>query len=62
MSAIDQLEGQMDLFEPAIIADGFGSEWEQCGLSECDLEVVRPGKAQCSGYCDELDVDEEYPR
>jgi len=30
-----------------VVEDGFGSLWVRCG-SRCDLEVVRPGKAQCS--------------
>lgn len=32
--------------------DGFGNIWEKCRAKECDLEIVRPGKVQCSGYCD----------
>lgn len=29
------------------VADGYGNQWEKCG-PECDMEVVRPGKVQCS--------------
>jgi hypothetical protein len=29
------------------ITDGFGNEWAKCG-PDCDMEVVRPGKVQCS--------------
>jgi hypothetical protein len=29
------------------IADGFGNEWLKCG-PDCDMEVVRVGKVQCS--------------
>ena len=29
------------------VEDGFGSEWLRCGEA-CDLQVVRPGKAQCN--------------
>lgn len=36
------------------VSDGC-QEWEKCGDLRCDLQVVRPGKVQCSGYCD---VDE----
>jgi hypothetical protein len=32
------------------IDDGFGGVWELCNRSNCGLEVVRPGKAQC--WCD----------
>lgn len=32
--------------------DGFGNLWDKCRAKECDLEIVRPGKVQCSGYCD----------
>lgn len=33
------------------IDDGFGNRWAKCQLEDCDLQVVRPGKAQCSN-CD----------
>ena len=33
------------------ISDDHGSTWEKCGLPECDLHVVRPGKAQCNEHC-----------
>lgn len=29
------------------IHDGFGSCWDRCG-DDCDLHIVRPGKAQCN--------------
>lgn len=32
---------------PEYITDGFGNEWLKCG-PDCDMEVVRPGKVQCS--------------
>ena len=35
------------------IEDGFGSVWTKCERSDCALEVVRPGKCQCS-VCDSL--------
>ncbi len=35
-----------------IVADGFGSEWVKCSHPLCDLEVVRPGKVQCSDWCE----------
>lgn len=35
------------------VEDGFGSCWIKCRSPKCDLQVVRPGKAQCSNYCDE---------
>jgi hypothetical protein len=38
------------------IADGFGNEWLKCG-PDCDMEVVRPGKVQCS--CMDLDQQVE---
>lgn len=42
------------------IQDGFGSTWVKCSPT-CDMQVVRPGKVQCS--CDEVcsaryDIDE----
>lgn len=30
------------------IEDGFGNYWPRCKRPDCDLEVVRPGKVQCS--------------
>ena len=38
------------------VEDGFGGAWVRCGLLSCDLHVVRPGKVQCSGFCDDDDV------
>jgi hypothetical protein len=29
------------------VRDGHGNEWLKCG-PDCDMEVVRPGKVQCS--------------
>jgi hypothetical protein len=40
--------------EPLIIEDGFGASWEKCLRSDCSLEVVRPGKAQCEGNLDAI--------
>jgi hypothetical protein len=34
------------------IKDGFGNRWLKCEHSECDLQVVRPGKVRCSGFCE----------
>ena len=36
--------------EPTV-ADGFGGEWLKCSKPDCDLQVVRPGKVQCSNSC-----------
>lgn len=35
-----------------IIEDGHGSYWFKCNADDCDLHVVRPGKAQCHGRCE----------
>ena len=35
------------------VEDGFGGAWVKCDDPRCDLEVVRPGKVQCSDFCDE---------
>lgn len=35
-----------------IINDESGNEWERCG-PDCDLNVVRPGKAQCNYTADQ---------
>lgn len=37
-----------------IIEDGFGNGWEKCGRDDCDLQVVRPGSAQCNGTCGDI--------
>ena len=29
------------------VTDDHGNFWQQCAHTECDLHVVRPGKAQC---------------
>lgn len=31
-----------------------GEEWDLCERADCDLEIVRPGKVQCTG-CDDDD-------
>lgn len=36
----------------AVLDDGFGNQWTKCG-PDCCLEIVRPGKVQCS-KCDEF--------
>lgn len=36
-----------------IITDGY-SEWQKCSRTDCDLQIVRPGKVQCKGEHDEL--------
>ena len=28
--------------------DGFGNRWPKCGDSNCEMEIVRPGKVQCN--------------
>lgn len=38
------------------ITDDFGNYWDRCSVAGCDIQVVRPGKAQCSGLCDQRDV------
>ena len=32
---------------PRTVEDGFGSTWEMCDRSGCELHVVRPGTARC---------------
>jgi hypothetical protein len=48
--SMSQLEGKEDLRASEIIEDGFGSAWSKrcptCG--ENTMQVVRPGKVQCS--------------
>lgn len=34
-----------------VIDDGFGNTWYKCQYEDCDLHVVRPGKARCTA-CD----------
>ena len=34
------------------VEDGFGNGWSKCLRRDCDLQVVRPGKAQCNGDWD----------
>lgn len=40
--------------EERLVDDGFGNAWVMCPHPKCDLQIVRPGKVQCSGYsnCD----------
>jgi hypothetical protein len=33
--------------EKEFLDDGFGNRWQKCG-PDCCLEIVRPGKVQCS--------------
>ena len=40
------------------IEDGFGSVWTKCGHPLCDLHVCRPGKSQCSDWCDYLEPEQ----
>jgi hypothetical protein len=46
----------VDLSEDEYVSDGHGNEWAKCG-SDCDMELVRPGKVQCS--CQEQYVEPE---
>lgn len=44
-----ELKAAVESAMPAsTIEDGHGNGWKLCGPG-CDLEVVRPGKVQCSG-------------
>lgn len=49
-AAFDDLQAAITTAAPELmeIDDGFGNGWTRCGPG-CDLEVVRPGKVQCSG-------------
>lgn len=47
-----------DAEDNSMVGDGFGSQWAKCGPG-CDLEVVRPGKVQCS--CED-DTSTSLPR
>lgn len=49
-AAIDR---SLDVGPDQVVTDGFGSEWLKCDRNDCDLHVVRPGKAQCVGDHDE---------
>lgn len=40
-------EGTLPAPKDDTIDDGFGNAWVRCG-SDCDMHVVRPGKAQCN--------------
>ena len=40
------------------ISDGC-TEWTKCQHPLCDLQVVRPGKVQCSDWCDYADDDSD---
>ena len=46
---------------PREVDDGFGNVWMCCVLPDCDLEVVRPGKVQCSNRCESIPLDERWP-
>lgn len=37
-----------------VLDDGFGNAWLLCS-KDCELQIVRPGKAQCD-KCDRLDA------
>ena len=42
---------EIEIPEPessCVVSDGCGSEWVKCNRPDCDLQVVRPGKVQCS--------------
>lgn len=41
------------------VDDGFGSTWTKCLHPLCDLQVVRPGKVQCSDWCEHHDDNSE---
>lgn len=41
-----------------IISDGFSCEWQLCDKEDCQLHVVRPGKAQCD-LCDENKIPDQ---
>lgn len=41
-----------------ILDDGFGNQWLICAHPKCDLQIVRPGKVQCSEYCEDLSMEE----
>lgn len=43
------------------IDDGFGSEWPLCDKPDCQLHVVRPGKAECQ-RCDNWTEQDERDR
>lgn len=43
------------------INDGFGNEWKLCDKPDCQLAVVRPGKAECQ-RCDHWTEQDELDR
>lgn len=45
-------DGRPKATEVNTIQDGFGNQWAKCGHLKCDLQIVRPGKVQCSGFCE----------
>ena len=47
--------------EPRYIDDGFGTEWKLCDKPNCQLAVVRPGKAECQ-RCDKWTEQDELDR
>ena len=46
---------------PNYIDDGFGTEWKLCDKPNCQLAVVRPGKAECQ-RCDKWTEQDELDR
>lgn len=43
--------------ESTILDDGVGNTWAKCQRADCGLQIVRPGKVQCS-RCEEEDQEE----
>lgn len=43
-----------------IVEDADG-DWECCARRDCDLELVRPGKVQCSGETDRIGCPRTEP-
>ena len=39
-----------------ILDDGFGNKWEKCSAT-CALEIVRPGKVQCTAEGCPFNID-----
>jgi hypothetical protein len=42
-----------------LVEDGFGSTWSKCSHPLCDLQVVRPGKSQCSNWCNFITSEQD---
>lgn len=36
-----------------IISDDYGNDWSKCDREDCSLQIVRPGKVQCNGECEQ---------